>query len=223
MAQQVNLKKFYYAFAALAVVGAGAIWMAMGRSPQPVEVGPVSVNAVAFPGHVLGSDSAPVEIIEYADFGCGACAYFTVLTEPDVKSRLINTGRVRLRFRDFVTPSHPNSLDAHLAAACAGEQGQFWAMHDQIMFNQQRWMRARSPSREFRGYARTIGIDVGRYNDCVGDERMVQRFEVSRQEGIDFGVTATPSFVIGGLLFTGAMGYDSLVVLVERAEAAASQ
>lgn len=221
MAQPMNLKKFYLIFAALAVVGAGAIWMARGRNSEPIEVGPVP--ATAFPGYVLGSDSAPVEIIEYADFGCGACATFAVLTGPDIKSRLVSTGRVRWRFRDFVGPSHQNSLDAHLAAACAGEQGQFWAMHDQITFNQQRWMRDRRPDRAFRDYARAIGVDVGRYNDCVDDQQMVVRFEASKREGLDLGVTATPSFVIGGRLYIGAMGYDSLVTLIERAEAAGGQ
>jgi len=223
MAQTMNLKMFYFAFVALAVIGVGAIWMARGGGGEPVEVGPVPVNASAFPGYVMGSDSAPVEIVEYADFGCSACAYFAVLTGTDMKNRLVNAGRVRWRFRDFVGPSHPNSLDAHLAAACAGEQGQFWAMHDQIMFNQQRWARDRRPDRAFRDYAAAIGIDVSQFDNCVDEQRPIPQLQASRQEGIDIGISATPSFVIGGRLHVGAMSYDSLVVLVERAEAAARQ
>ncbi|MGD8727109.1 MAG: thioredoxin domain-containing protein, partial [Gemmatimonadales bacterium] len=208
---------------ALAVVGAGAILVAMGQDSEPVEVGPVPVNVAAFPGYVLGSDSAPVEIVEYADFGCAACAYFAVLTGPDIKERLVNTGRVRWRFRDFIGPSHPNSLDAHLAAGCAGEQGQFWSMHDQIMFNQQRWSRESRPARALRDYARAIGLDMGRYDACVESQHLVARFEAVKQEGRAIGLAATPSFVIDGMLYTGAIPYDSLVVLVERAEAARNQ
>lgn len=223
MAQAMNLKPFYLGFATLVLIGIGVIWLARSSGGEPVDVGPVPLNAAGFPGYVLGSDSAPVEIIEYADFGCSACAVFTVLAGQDMKSRLISAGRVRWRFRDFVGPSHQNSLDAHLAGACAGEQGQFWPMHDQIMFNQQRWMRERNPAREFRDYARTVGIDVRRYDACVSSRSKLGQLDASKQEGLDIGVTATPSFVIDGKLYEGALPYDSLVTLVEQAEVAARQ
>jgi protein-disulfide isomerase len=96
-------------------------------------------------------------------------------------------------------------------------------MHDQIMFNQQRWVRERSPDREFRDYARALGVDIRRYDACVSDRSKLGQLEASKQEGLDLGITATPSYVINGTLYVGAMGYDSLVTLIERAEAAAQQ
>lgn len=223
MAQQMNLKPFYAALVVLAAIGSGAIWISRGGGGETVEVGPVPVSVSDFAGHVLGSDSAPVEIIEYADFGCGACAIFNILTGPDIKSRLIASGRVRLRFRDFMIPSHPNSIDAHMAAACAGEQGQFWPVADSLFFNQQAWMRDRRPERTFRRYAQSTGIDMGRFDDCVDSRRLQGRLEASKQEGLTLGVNATPSFVIGGLLVSSSLPYDSIVSLVERAEGAPRQ
>jgi protein-disulfide isomerase len=223
MAQPMNLKPFYLGFAALAVVGAAAIWWARGGGTTPVEVDPVPVNASSFAGYVLGSDSAAVEIIEYADFGCGACAQFAVLAGADIKSRLVEAGRVRIRFRDFAIPSHPSSPDAHLAAACAGEQGQFFAMHDQLFFGQRDWTRQRRPDRQFRDYAEAIRLDMSRYDDCVRDRRHMGRIDAAKQEGLAVGVSSTPSFVIGGLLVVGALPYDSVVALVERAEGAATR
>jgi len=223
MAQSRNLKPFYIAFAAVAVVGAAAIWWARGSRATPVEVGPTPVVGSDFAGYVIGSDSARVEIREYADFGCAACSHFAVLSGPDVRSRLVATGRVRVRFRDFVIPSHPGSPDAHMAAACANEQGQFWAMHDQLFFNQRLWARERQPDRQFRNYAEAIGLNMGSWNACMRDRRYAARIDAAKQEGIALGVDATPSFVIGGLLVSSAIPYDSIVVLVERAEARLGQ
>ena len=223
MAQSMNLKPFYMGFALLAIVGAAAIWWARSSGSSPVEVGPIPVSTSDFSGYVLGSDSAKVEIIEYADFGCGACAHYAVLTGPDVTKRLVETGRVRVRFRDFPIPSHPQSSDAHLAAACAGEQGQFYPMHDQLFFGQRDWTRQRRPTRRFREYAEALRLDMDRYDSCVRDRRLLGQIQAAKQEGIAVGVNSTPSFIVGGLLVVGAVPYDSLVSLVERVEAAGSR
>lgn len=224
MAQSMNLKPFYVALAAIAVVGAGAIWMARsGGSAGEVEVGPLPVSATSFPGHVLGSDTAKVEIVEYADFECGACAHFAILTLPDIKQRLVASGRVRLRFRDFPLPGHSKSPAAHMAAACAGEQGRFWEMKDQLFFGQQAWVRDRRPARRFEEYAEAIGLDMDRYEACVDADRYAAQIAAGREEGITVGVNSTPSFLIGGLLVVGSISYDSVAALVRRAEGAAAR
>lgn len=220
MAQSVSMKLFYGAFGVLVVVGAAWIWSSRGGS-EPVEVDPVPVDPTSFAGWVLGSDSAPVEIVEYADFECGACAHFAILTAPDVRQRLVATGRVRLRFRDFPIQGHRYSPIAHQAGACAGEQGRFWEMADQIFFNQSTWIQDRRPARQFEDYARAIGLNMDQYDSCIKERRHAGDIEASRQHGLAVGVKFTPSFVIGGLLVAGALPYDSIVRLVERAEARA--
>lgn len=159
--------------------------------------------------------------LEYADFECGACAHFAILTAPDVRQRLVATGRVRLRFRDFPIQGHRYSPIAHQAGACAGEQGRFWEMADQIFFNQSTWIQDRRPARQFEDYARAIGLNMDQYDSCIKERRHAGDIEASRQHGLAVGVNATPSFVIGGLLVAGALPYDSIVRLVERAEARA--
>jgi protein-disulfide isomerase len=220
MAQSVSMKLFYGAFGVLVVVGAAWIWSSRGGS-EAVEVDPVPVDPTSFAGWVLGSDSAPVEIVEYADFECGACAHFAILTAPDVRQRLVATGRVRLRFRDFPIQGHRYSPIAHQAGACAGEQGRFWEMADQIFFNQSTWIQDRRPARQFEDYARAIGLNMDQYDSCIKERRHAGDIEASRQHGLAVGVKFTPSFVIGGLLVAGTLPYDSIVRLVERAEARA--
>ncbi len=224
MAQAMNLKPFYALLAAVAVAGAAWIWTARsGAQRQPVEIGPLPVSVTSTSGWVLGSDSALVEIVEYADFECGACGQWSILHAPDVKQRLVATGRVRLRFRDFPLPNHRHSPLAHQAAACAGEQGRFWEMADQIFFNQARWVPERNPAGTFEDYAGALGLDRNRYDSCMDGRRGAENIEAGRQAGLAVGVSSTPSFVIGGLLVTGALPYDSILTLVELAEARAGQ
>jgi len=222
MARSMNMKWFYAAFGVLVVAGAAWIWSSRSGAAA-VEVGPEPVTPTSFPGWVLGSDSAAVEIVEYADFECGACAHFAILTAPDIRKRLVATGRVRMRFRDFPIQGHEFSPIAHEAGACAGEQGRFWEMADEIFFNQATWVREGRPSKSFEDYAKALGLNMDQYKSCMKERRHAGDIEASRQHGLAIGVSATPSFVIGGLLVTGALPYDSIVRLVERAEARARQ
>lgn len=212
------MKRFYVALAVIAVIGVAALLMARKRSSDGTQVlASVAADSTVFPGHVLGSDTAPVTIVEYADFQCPACGKFAVLTEPDVRTRLVNTGRVRWIFRDFPLDGHPNSMPAHLAAACAGEQGKFFQMHDELYFNQGRWALEARPQRQFRAYARAIGLDLGRYDDCVASKRYLGRLTAMKDNALSRGINETPTFEIDNRRMSGYIDYDSLKALVDRA------
>jgi protein-disulfide isomerase len=219
-----QMKLFYGGLMAIAVVGVGMIFFARTQggargAPQDVPVNP----GAAFEGHVMGSDSAPLTVVEYADFVCPACAQFAVLTAPDIKQRLVATGQVRWVFRDFPLDHNPNSMPAHHAAQCAGEQGRFFEMHDQLYFNHGRWVTERRPQGRFRDFARTIGLDVGRFDDCMASGRYVARLEQAKQDAAAAGVNATPTFDIGGQRVSGALLYDDFKRYVDRAAGAGAQ
>ncbi len=225
MARSINLKPFYFGLGAVAVAGGAWIWMAKA----PAGGTTTSVNpdlagiATGFEGYLLGADSAPVEVIEYADFQCPACAQFAILTMPDVRRRLINTGLVRWRFRDFPLPMHDKANVAHLAAACAGEQGRFWEMHDQLYYNHGVWVRERRAERKFRDFARAVGVELKRYDACIKEGRYAARIAGTKNDGVALGVSSTPTLVIGGLMVAGSIRYDSLRTLVDRARPATTR
>lgn len=223
MVQSRNLTFFYISLVVIAVLGAGGIWLARGTGGDagPATPAPLPVSASAFAGYTLGSDTAAVEVIEYSDFQCPFCARFTILTMPDVKSRLIDAGRVRWVFRDFPLPGHNHAELAHHAAACAGEQNLFWPMHDQLYFNQGAWSRERRADGTFRNFARAIGADVHQYESCMDERRYTARIEATKNRGVAMGVSSTPTFIVGGLMVSGTLPYDSLASLIRRAEAAA--
>jgi protein-disulfide isomerase len=218
MAEPVNLKSFYALLAVLAALGIALLWWARGGGGADAAApAPVPITTAAFDGYVLGSDSAPVTVIEYSNFECGWCARFAMLTMPDVKRRLIDSGLVRFKFRDFLLSEDPVAATAHLAAACAAEQGRFWEMHDQIFFNQGRWLRDSRPARVLRGYASQVGLDLDRYDGCMDERRYEARILATRNEGAAMGVGSTPTFVIGGRLESGYKQFDQFRALVEQA------
>jgi protein-disulfide isomerase len=199
------MKRFYALLGLVAVVAAVLIWK--GSRPQTAALGasdgpPATVTAAdsAFHGFTLGSDSAPVEVVEYADFQCPHCAEFAVVQFPTIRDQLINAGRLRWRFRDFPL-GFPWSRLSALAAQCAGEQGKFWEMSDALYQRQSDWGRnPKNPGGLFRDLARTAGADGGKFDACMDAQRYAGRLEASHQEGIARGVNGTPTFFVNGRL-----------------------
>jgi protein-disulfide isomerase len=218
-----NLKLFYVGLIAVAIVGAGAIVFARGSGRSQVRTAvPLAPGDTAAPaGYVMGNANAPVEVEEYADFECPACQQFAVLTLPDVRDRLINTGQVRWRFRDFpLYQTHLKSPIAHEGAACAGEQGKFWEMHDQLYYNQSKWVEARNTEKAVREYAKAVGVDLAKYDECAESHRYQARIAASAKVGESRGVNSTPTLIVGGMMIPGGLTYDSLKAIVTKAASA---
>lgn len=205
--------------AILLVAGVAVIGYVLNKNrPQAIVVD----NNTPLPpaqGYVMGSDSAPVEIVEFGDFECPTCAQFYALTEPDIRTRLVETGLARFRFMDFPLAMHPNSLTAHNAAACANEQGRFWEYHDKLFTEQPRWWSAATsnPGRMMKGYARDLGLDGGQFDQCLETRRHEPQIRANYEEGVRRGVTGTPNFFVGPYLWPGNIGFDQLRALVDSA------
>jgi protein-disulfide isomerase len=168
-------------------------------------------------GYVLGSPTAPVEVIEFADFECPGCGQFATLTEPDLRAKYVNTGKVRIRYMDFPLQMHPNTWDASLAAACANDQGKFWEMHDVIFQNQDRWNgeATRRPRSVLGDLAKGIGLDMDKYDACMKADTHRANVQAHLQEGERHQINQTPTFLIGGKLYPGALPYDSFKKLLD--------
>ncbi|MEP7000657.1 MAG: thioredoxin domain-containing protein [bacterium] len=207
-------QKFWIALGALAIAGIGAVsWAANRPKAAPVAFDP---NLKA-KGYLLGNASAPVEIIQYADFECPSCGQYATVTEPDVRTRLVNTGKVRIKYLDFPLAMHPNTWDASLAASCANDQGKFWEMHDLIFANQDRWNgeATKKPRKPLGTIAQGLGLDMTKYDACMDAETHRAQIQANEAEGERRGISQTPSFVIGGQLYPGALSFDALNKIVE--------
>lgn len=212
-----GLKGLYVGLGGLVVVGAGALVMGMGGDAT-LPSGPIDMAAIeagrSFEGYTLGEASAPVEIVEFADFECPACRQSWVLTIHDVIERLVKTGRVHLVFRDFPLDMHTQSRAAHHAAACVADQGMFWPMHDRLFQTQSEWGGRSDAQRRFRRYAEEVGADVAEYDACMSEGRFRGRIQASVEGGFNMGVGATPSYAIGNRVYT-SMSYDEMKAIVD--------
>ena len=214
----VGMKGFYAALAGVAVVGIGVLGWMLTR-PRTVSI-PANVviqpaDTADFRGYLLGSDSAKVEITEYADYQCPFCQTFDELQFPTIKQRLIDAGRLRWRYRDFPLQQHPFSRLAAHSAACADEQGKYWEQHRRIYEGQQDWAESSDAAPAFRRYAQLNGLDLARYDACMKSAKYAGRIQASYDEGVRAGVNSTPTLLIGGRLYQGRLDSDAIARLVD--------
>ena len=212
-------QRFYVVLALLIVVGALFIVRAARAPKVRPNVTTAPITPAQAEGYLLGNANAPVQIMEFADFECPACGNFAVITEPDVRSRIVNTGLASYRFFDFPLPMHKNTMAASNAAACAADQGKFWEMHDQLFRNQPDWNTEAtdSPKKIFLGYAKALGLNTDTWEKCFDNQTHQARILANQAEGNRRRVQSTPTFVIGTRLIPGAMSYDVFKAYVDSA------
>lgn len=139
-----------------------------------------------------GELSAPIAIIEFADFECPFCGQFARDTYPQVLANYVKTGKAVFFYHDFPLSAHPHAALAAEAARCAAEQGQYWQMHDDLFAHQ-----SQLSERTISTDAQSLGIDSGRLMDCISTGRYTAAVKKSAQDAQQMGVRATPSFFIG--------------------------
>jgi protein-disulfide isomerase len=164
---------------------------------------------------VKGAANAPVEITEYADYQCPFCQTFATLQMPTIEERLIKTGRLRWRYRDFPLQQHSFSRVAAHSAACADDQGKYWDQHQKIYDGQAEWAAARDAAPIFRQYAQANGLDLAKYDACMSGGIHAGRIQASYEEAVRVGVQSTPTLLIGGRLYQGRLDSDAITRLVD--------
>ena len=210
---------FWIVIGVLALLGiTGLSWMASRPKVQATRLDP-NLPAMKAEGYLMGSPTAPVEVIEFADFECPACGQYATLTEPDVRTRLVNTGQVRIRYIDYPLPMHKNTWDASLAAACANDQGKFWEMHDALFANQDRWnteatSRPRGPIGDL---AKSVGLDMTKYGACMDADTHRAKIQSHLAEAEKREIRSTPTFVFNGTVVPTALPYDAFKRYVDDA------
>jgi protein-disulfide isomerase len=220
-------RPFYMLLGAIALAAVVFIgWqMSQSKSSGVITVDP-SITLPEATGYLIGSATAPVEILEFADFECPACGSFATLTEPDVRKRLVETGQARFRFMDFPLAIHQNTWDAHMAAACANEQGRFWEMHDQIFANQDRWNSqvTNRPKSVLKRIAQDLQppVNLSQWEECYDSQKYKLNIAATQREGERRLVQSTPTFIIGDKLLPGSLGFDQVKAYVDSAAARAA-
>ncbi|HET7850574.1 MAG TPA: thioredoxin domain-containing protein [Pseudolabrys sp.] len=158
----------------------------------------------------MGSDKAPVTIIEYASMTCPHCAHFEATTFPELKKQYIDTGKVRYILREF--PLDPIAAAGFMLARCSGkdDKGKYFAMVE-TLFRQQREWAVEKPLQPLLSIAKQAGFTEQTFNACLANQKLLDGIEAVRQRAIDqYGVNSTPTFFINGKKQTGDISLADL-------------
>jgi protein-disulfide isomerase len=179
-------------------------------------------SALERAGFDRGDPAAPLLVVEFADFGCPACAEFARETWAAIDSEFVQGGRVRWKFVPFVLGPFRHAEAAARAALCAAEQGAFWPMADRLYADQRVWSVPRNPKAAFQALARGLGLDSARFEHCSGDERVARQVQDLTRLARRQKVNATPTFLVGERRIRGALPLALFRQVLLEAEAARS-
>ncbi len=175
---------------------------------------------------VLGNKDAPVTIIEFSDYQCPFCRKFWTETLPELKENYIDTGKVKLVYRDFPIDSlHPSAAPAAIAAECVREKEgdeAYFKYHDKI-FEEQNILDSGSKegpvtktvtftNNDLKAWAKEIGYDI---SSCLDSNKFKNEVQEDFQDGANSGVQGTPGFFINGRLLSGAQPYSVFEQAIE--------
>jgi protein-disulfide isomerase len=194
-----------FAFAGAGIIGARLVWPAQAQS---TETDPADL-AKAGPGGdvVLGSEKAPVTIIEYASTTCPHCAHFATTTFPELQKRYIDTGKVRYIYREF--PLNQLDAGAFMLARCAGKD-KFLPIVETLYATQRVWM-VENAIEPLRNIAKQFGFTEQTFNECLSNQKVLDELvEVRDHAAAKLGVNSTPTFFINGKRLSGDQSIEAL-------------
>ena len=198
---------------AVAAIAAGVWFGTRPSSPGPVPQAVAqtpdksALLAVLPTDHVLGDAKAPVTMIEYASFTCPHCAHFAVAVLPEVKKKWIDSGKVKLIYRDF--PLDQTALKAAQLAECAGKD-KYFGVIDMIFATQQKWATASDPIADLAKSLRIAGMGDAEVKACLANDAVANGVIADYRGGETLGVNSTPTLFINGEQFKGARSVEEL-------------
>jgi protein-disulfide isomerase len=166
----------------------------------------------ALPDKAMGKDDAPVTIVEYASMTCPHCAHFNETTFPEVKSKYIDTGKVRYILREF--PFDPRSEAGFMLARCAGDN--YYPMVDVLFRQQANWAAVDNVKDALLQISKLAGFTQETFNACLTDQKLLDQVRAVQKRGAEeFKVDSTPTFFINGKTYKGALSIAEMSAIID--------
>jgi protein-disulfide isomerase len=185
---------------AAAATAAAPLHAAPGDGPTEVAVDAL-MNQPELPDLVMGNADAKITVVEYASMTCGHCKQFHTKVLPDLKTKYVDTGKVRFIFREF--PLDPRAFAASMLARCAGGDKTL-PMIGALFETQADWAYVKeNPTPKLFEIAKQAGFTQESFDKCLTDQALLDKLTAIRTRASEtFGVSATPSFFINGKKLT---------------------
>src|SRR5581483_10016056 len=156
---------------------------------------------------VLGSDKAPVTIIEYASMTCPHCAHFSTTTFPELQKRYIDTGKVKFIFREF--PLDALAAASFMLARCAGND-KFMPIVETLFAKQSDWV-VKEPIEPLKAIAKQFGFTEESFNQCLANQKVLDGIQAVRDRAVqNFQLNPPPLFFQNAKGREGAVPIDDL-------------
>ncbi|MBO9193374.1 DsbA family protein [Rhizobium sp. 16-449-1b] len=191
----------------------------------PKSDGDVDMEAVLKPGALpemaLGKEDAKVTIVEYMSMTCPHCAHFHTTTFDEIKKKYVDTGKARFIIREF--PFDPRAAAAFMLARCNPSKPedlstpeQYFPMVSMLFKQQQTWAAAEDGRAALLQMSKLAGFSEESFTKCLTNQKLLDEVNATRERGSkDFGVNATPTFLINGKRYSGDMSVDIMSALID--------
>ena len=161
---------------------------------------------------IIGNPNAPLTLVEFGDYQCTFCKKFFHETEKSILINYVETGKVKMLFKDFIVVNE-DSVNAASAAHCANDQKMFWQYHSTLYNNWDGEGTGWASFERLHQFASTLGLDMDKFSECMSKSKWKELVDSSKVDGRTLGVSATPTFFIIDqnnkvLKITGAQHYD---------------
>ncbi|MDH3779295.1 MAG: DsbA family protein [Nitrosopumilus sp.] len=169
-------------------------------APTVQQVGPPKITTETFLANgspVLGDSDAPITLIEFGDYQCHFCNVFFHSTEDDILKNYVETGKVKMIFKDYNIIG-PDSINASHGAHCANDQGLFWEYHDILYSNWTGENNGWASSENLGTFAQEIGLDMDIWSECMVKAMHSQTILASNKDAKNLELTGTPAFFVIG-------------------------
>ena len=168
----------------------------------------------------LGSENAPVTIVEFGDYQCEACYHWFHNTRDTLIDNYIETGKAKLVFVDlpFLGRDSPKAAQA---SYCAEDQEKYWEYHTMLYTFQDGQPDSGWADRDrLNSFAFSLDMNMDEFNDCMDSSKYQKRVKANYNEAVKHGVQQTPTFIIisqDGTIekFAGAQPYSVFAATIE--------
>lgn len=172
-----------------------------------IELTPPSAQVQLAGAPRRGPETAPVQLVEFADYECPYCQK----VNPDVNKLQEELGdKLAVVYKDFPLPMHPLAEKAAEAARCADAQGKFWEFHNALFATK----KLQIP--DLKQEARNLNLDAARFDQCLDSGEKADLVKKDVDEGQRLGLTGTPSFFANGHFLSGAVNEAKLREMIQQ-------